>query len=88
MRQFYLYHLSLGVTGGALGMSSVSTMLTAGLSLPLGLASIGGAGLLVAAVYDLATANPEEFSVGRARVALVVVAALLAVIGVGLQLAG
>ena len=43
---------------------------------------------MVAAVYDLATANPEEFSVGRARVALVVVAALLAVIGVGLQLAG
>jgi hypothetical protein len=86
-KQFYLYHLSLGVIGVVLGLSAISSIRAEGVSLPLGLAGVGGVGLVVAVVYELATANPDEFSVGRVSVGLVVVGAVLTLIGAGLQLA-
>jgi hypothetical protein len=87
-KQFYLYHLSLGVIGAVWGLSAVSTTLTDGASLPLGLAGIGGVGLVVAVVYELATADPDEFSVGRVSVGVVVTGAVLTLLGAALQLIG
>jgi len=86
MKQFYLFHLSLGVMGAVLGLSAVSTILAEGVSLSLGLAGVGGVGLAVVVVYKLATANPDEFSVGRISMILVIVGAVFTIIGAGLQL--
>jgi len=86
MKQFYLFHLSLGVTGALWGLSAVSTILAEGLSLSLGLAGVGGVGLAVVVVYKLATANSDEFSVERINIILVVVGAVFTLIGAGLQL--
>ena len=88
MKQFYLYHVSLGVMGVVWGLSAISTILAGGMSLPLGLAGVAGVGLVVAVVYELVTANPDDFSVGRVTVGVVVVGAVLTLIGAGLQLAG
>jgi|GEM_PF-3220124 len=87
MNQFYLFHVSLGVIGAVLGLNAIPTLLAEGMSLPLALRGVGGVGLVVVAVYELATANPDEFSVGRAMVAVVVLGAVLTLIGAGLQLA-
>lgn len=87
MRQFYLYHFSLGVMGAVWGLGAISTILAQGVSLPLGLAGVGGIGLVVAVVYEVTTANPDEFSVGRVTVGGVVLGAVLTLIGAGLQLA-
>lgn len=88
MKQFYLYHLSLGVTGAVWGLSAVSTILAEGVSLSLGLAGVGGVGLAVAVVYELATADPDEFFVEQVTVGVVVVGAVFTLIGAGLQLVG
>lgn len=86
MKQFYLFHLSLGVTGAVWGLSAVSTILAEGVSLSLGLAGVGGVGLAVVVVYKLATANPDEFFMGRINIILVVVGAVFTLIGAELQL--
>ncbi|GAB3329289.1 hypothetical protein GCM10027355_35410 [Haloplanus salinarum] len=86
MNQFYLYHLSLGVMGAVWGLSAVWSILADGMSLPLGLAGVGGVGLVVAVVYELATAAPEEFSVGRVSFGLVITGAVLTLVGAGLEL--
>ena len=88
IKQFYLYHLSLGVMGAVWGLSAVWTILADGVSLPLGLAGVGGVGLVVAVVYELATADPDEFCVGRVSVGVVVTGAVITLVGAGLQLIG
>lgn len=88
MEQSYLYHLSLGIMGAVWGLSAASTILADGVSLPLVLAGVGGGGLVAASVYELATADPDEFSVGRTSVGVVVTGAVLTLVGAGFQLIG
>lgn len=87
MRLFYLYHGSIGVMGAVWGAGAILTILAQGVSLPLGLAGVGGIGLMIAVLHEVVTANPDEFSVGRITVGGVVLGAVLTLIGASLQLA-
>jgi Zn-dependent protease len=84
MDRLHVYHGSLAVVGLCLFVPAARSVAAGEVGLPTLLATAGGGGLVVAALYESMRADPEAFRPSAARLLLVVGAACLAVLGTAL----
>lgn len=81
MNRLYLYHVATLIGGAALGIPAVVSANAGERSIPIVLRAVGGCGMAIAAIYEVFTGDPAEFTVGKYTVWPFVLGALSIVLG-------
>jgi hypothetical protein len=81
MERLYIYTGSFVVIGVSVGGPATRSLAAGDYSIPILLVAIGGAGMVVNAVYEALITDPKEFTVSAVSIFAVVGAACLALLG-------
>lgn len=87
MHRLYIYHGSLSIIGAVFGVNALLSVAARGSSLPVILMALGGSGMVITSIYEVLTTEPADFTIKAYAIFAVVLGALLALLGVALQIA-
>jgi len=65
MERFYIFHTCIAVIGATFAIRSCLAIIDGSMILPIILAGIAGAGMIIAAVHELLTGSPSDFKIGN-----------------------
>jgi hypothetical protein len=67
MQRLYLYDGSMAIVGVVLGFDAALDLAAGQSSIPLWLMAVGGGGMVVSALYEAITTDPDDFSIKLTR---------------------
>jgi NAD kinase len=86
MQRLYLYNGSMAIIGLVIGPVATFDLVAGQSSISLWLMAVGGDGMVVAAVYETITTDPDDFSINTYALLGFLFAALLCLASAILQL--
>lgn len=85
MQRLYVYNGALAVIGVSLGLEATLALIAGQSRITLWLMALGGSGMVVAAVYEAVTTDPDGYSVNTYALFGIVFAALLGLTSIVFQ---
>lgn len=86
MQRLYVYNGALAIIGVSLGLGPVLTLKNGESSIVLWLMAVSGGGMVVGAVYESMTTDPDSYSINTSALLGLVFAALLALASIVIRL--
>ena len=88
MQRFYVYYGSFTVIGVSIGLKATLALRAGQSSIPLWLMAVGGGGMVVTAVYEVVTTDPDSYSINTYVLFGLIFAALISLASTVIQLVG